>query len=190
MEQHEHVERDVHDAEVQEPRGDEAVPLVVAVREEGLVQPEVELRLGDRATARQRSRILHGNPHEHGDVDRDEHLGDQDRLPGVPVARPGGGVGTARLGTVDALRADGSLDQALVAGGLAAARAVAAALAVGVAVAARNLHGLGGHRCRRRRGRRERHDGRLASGVVRVWCAHRVDDHATGHAGVPPATQG
>ena len=77
------------------------------------------------------------HPHEHGDVDGDQRVGDEGRLAGAPVAGPGAGVRAARAGAVDALAADVGLTRHSVHAGRPQRRAAPARLPVGVAVAGR-----------------------------------------------------
>ena len=99
LEQQDHVEGDVHDPEVEEARGDQAVPLVrieaqrarvaPAGLQDLLVQPELGLHLAHAAAAEsERARIGDRRDGEHEEIEADDRVGHQRRLTGVPQLGP------------------------------------------------------------------------------------------------------
>ena len=56
------------------------------------VEAEIDLLLGEPPTRVEVLRVAGDHPHEHGDVDGDQDVGDEDRLAGAPVTRPDASV--------------------------------------------------------------------------------------------------
>src|SRR4029079_10493876 len=84
-------------------------------------------------------------PEVDGDVDRDQRVGDQRGLAGVPELGPGLHVWAGSFDAVEAVRTDGDLNETVATCGLATPGAAAPRLAIRVAIA------VSEHRWRRKR---------------------------------------
>ena len=135
-EQHVHVERDMQDPGVQEPRGDDPPPVAV-----GDGRPEqrrmIDHRASDRAEPRVRTRCQLGE--EGGDVDRDQRVRGG-RRPGPEARRDAPHLG-AIAGAFRAPHADGRDGHAVRTDRSPAVGARDVRLAVGMAIA--DGHGAG-----------------------------------------------
>ena len=127
--QQQHVERDVHDADVHERARVEAPPLAL------VHERPVEHELVRPRPARVVAVVVQRDEEVHADGDPDDRLCRDEVLAAQLALQPLGRGGAAFAYTVDAVRTDRRLLQAIRARGTAAARAPATGGPVGVAVA-------------------------------------------------------